>query len=784
VKAASIVVAGAIVFLLVACGGEHRPARERYNEGVAALENKEWEPAQKAFLDAMGQAGVDPELRFAAAYDLGLAYAGQAAQVAAATPPEADRALELYHQAATWFRDALRQRKDDEDARSNLAIALARAQALADEVNKGKNGLEPRLDKVIEEQREIRDGARGLWAAIQAAAAGADPLGQQGQYEALATRERALLAEAGVIGDLAGAEIAAIGAKAEEERSDEEKVRIVQLQNLDIYLQGARTAMGDARRQLQTLQGDAAHRRGEAALEQLKRAREQLLDPIAVLQAVAQDEVTLRQHTDALATIEGRGTLAADVAAKVPEAAPAWLTGETLAERQSALRDRTDEVAARLRAAVDGAAAAADGDAGAAPADPERERLLAQIRAALPAVDDASAAMDRARTALGANKLPSAVAAELDALVALGRAIEQFSELRQLIDLTLGQQQQLVSLFDPAENKELPAAERARAVDTGTAANLDRLARMQALIEAEKAKAEAEAAQAGQGQDPGQAAPPSEQPTEQLEAMRAQYAKAETLRGEALAKVQAMAAALAARGKDPVPPAKEAQAKLEELRTIFFSVIEHLQQLVRDQGETRDQTAAAHAVDDAGRAPLLPGLVGRQGGHVDIGEAIAQALAEQADAAAQAGAQQPQGQGPSPEKMAEAAQEVRDAVGQMQGATTDLTTARDQAQQASYDLQPVLDTQAKALEHLENALRLLSPPPPPEQQQDQKDQQQQEQQQDQKDQKDQQQQQQQAGEDADEAARRMQQVRDAEAQRRREQKERERSQPDPVDKDW
>jgi hypothetical protein len=247
-----------------------------------------------------------------------------------------------------------------------------------------------------------------------------------------------------------------------------------------------------------------------------------------------------------------------------------------------------------------------------------------------------------------------------------------------------------------------------------------------------------------------------------------------------------MKAALAARGKDPVAPAKEAEAKLEELRKIFFSVIEHLQQLVRDQGETRDQTAKAHALDDAGRAPLLPGLVGRETGHVDIGEAIAQALAEQADAAAQAG-EQPPGQGPSPEKIAEAAQAVRDAVGQMQEAGTQLTTARDQAQQASYDLQPVLDVQAKALEHLEEALRLLQPPPPPDQNQ-QKDQQQQDQQQQDQQQQDpkdqQQQQQQQAGEDADEAARRMQQVRDAEAQRRREQKERERAQPDPVDKDW
>jgi hypothetical protein len=328
--------------------------------------------------------------------------------------------------------------------------------------------------------------------------------------------------------------------------------------------------------------------------------------------------------------------------------------------------------------------------------------------------------------------------------------------------------------------------------------NLDRLQRLAALIADEKATAEAQAQQAAQGQDPGQAAPApaGEAQAQQLEALRAQYAKAEELRGQAMGQVEALRAALAARGKDPVAPAKAAQARIEELRKLFFSVIEHLQQLHRDQGETRDQTASAQAQDDAGRAPLLPGLVGRQGGHHELGQAIADALAEQADAAAQApeGAAQPGA--PSAQALADAAGEVRQAVDSMQDSNTGLTQARDQAQQASYDLQPVLDSQAKAIEHLENALRLLSPPPPPDPKNDQKqDQQKQDQEQGQDQQKqdqqqagsekdDKQDQQQQGGQDAQEAARRMQQVRDAEAQRRRDQQERQRTQPDPVDKDW
>ena len=51
-----------IAALAAGCAGEHRAARDKYNEGVAALAKGEYEPAEKALLEARNLAGVDPEL--------------------------------------------------------------------------------------------------------------------------------------------------------------------------------------------------------------------------------------------------------------------------------------------------------------------------------------------------------------------------------------------------------------------------------------------------------------------------------------------------------------------------------------------------------------------------------------------------------------------------------------------------------------------------------------------------------------------------------------------------
>jgi hypothetical protein len=749
----------ALLFAIVAAcdRGEHRAAREQYNQGIQLLAKGDFEAAQKALLDARSAAGVDPELRFRAAYNLGLAYAEHAEKVK--TPsgdaqPDLAKALELTQQAVSWFADAARLRKDDANTLANLAIVRARAQAISDELRKGEGKLEARLDAVIADQRGVLDEARGAWLAIKQAG-GTDPLAQQGTLTKLADKERGIVAEAGVIADLTADEIDAIGKKADDQRSDEEKVRVVQLKNLDLYLIEARNRIAEARRKLQELAAEDAVTRAESALDALKRAREQLLDPITVLREVAREELVLTQQTYAVAEAPA-------------DQVPAWMNGPSLALRQSILRERVEEVRARLAAATEQPLPA--------DAKPEQQKMIERVKLALPLVTQSSAAMDRAHYKLVDSKFKDAGTDEREALEALAKAIEHFADLKQTVDLASETQKQLVTLLSPEAATQVPAAERARETKDALAQNVARMTRIKELITEEVAKLDAQAAAPPAAQ--GSAAPQTdEQQKQALEQQKQMLTQAETLRGEAQKLIGQLDGAIKA-NKDPLTPAKAADAKLDELRRLFFSVIEHLQDLIRRQGETRDQTSSAHMEVDDVRRPKLPGIAGRQTEHGELAKAITDALAAQADAANKAQDAQQQQMG---KNLAAAADEVRLAQNDMADAKRVLDKAVSDANQ-SHSLDPVVKSQASALEHLMNALKLLQPPPKQDQQkqdqqkQDQQKQDQQKQDQQKQDQQKQDQQQQQQGGAG-------QRARDEDARRQRERREREGG-GDSVEKDW
>lgn len=768
-----------MMLVLAACGGEYRAARDTYNEGVTALASDDLETAEKKLLDARSAAGVDPDLRFAAAYDLGIAYALHADKLRNAKEADLPKALELAQQSVSWFSDALRLRKDDANTKANLAIVRARVQSISDELNKGAGKLEARLDALIGEQRAVLEDARGAWLAIKTAG-GTDPLAQQGTLTHLADRERGIVAEAGVIADLAADEIDGIGKKSEDKRTDEEKVRVLQLKNVDLYLIDGRTRIADARRKLQELAAEDGVAKAEAALVALKRAREQLLDPITVLRGVAQDQVEVYQDTVRATATSGKLELGPSTPEPKEPAAPAqiaWLAPPAIAQRQSGLRDRLEEVRARLAAATE---TPADPNK---PADPQQTKLLERVRAALPSVTEASAAMDRARQALEAQKLTDAGEQERAALIALSAAIEQFSDLKQTIELAYAEQQRIGALLSP-EGEKVP--DRAKETRDGLARNVARMTRLKELIADEVTQLAAKEQQLAQqaaapapAAGSGSAAPPAGPDPKQLEAAKQQLAqakeqltRAEELRGQAQGKLDELDKALTA-AKDPVTPAKEAETKIEELRKLFFSVIEHLQQLIRDQGDTRDQTSAANADDLFTREPKLPGLIGRQDGHGQMAKAITDALAAQADAAGkQQGPSQPGA--PDPKTLAQAADEVRQARDEMSDASRNLVKARD-AKQSSESLAPGVKSQGKAIEHLQEALKLLQPPPKQKQDQDKQDQQKQDQQKQDQQKQDQQQQQQKGGAS--------QRARDEDARRQKERRKQEGG-TDPVEKDW
>ncbi len=765
-----------LLLAIIACDkGEHREAREKFNEGVDQLVKADYEAAEKTLLEARSSAGVDPDLRFRAAYDLGMAYAAHADKLKTGKDADLSKALELEQQAASWFGDASRLRAEDSDTKANLAIVRARVQALSDELRRGEGKLENRLDGVIGEQRTLLDGARTAWLSIKQAG-GSDPLAQQGTLTHLADQERGIVAEAGVIGDLADDEIDSIGKKPQDKRSQDEQVRVVQLKNLDQYLADGRTKIAEARRKLQDLAAEEAVTRAEAALVSLKRAREQLLDPITVLREVARDELDTMKETQAVAEAEGNHKVL-DAKADKP-LIPAWMEPPKLGERQGGLHDRVEEVRARLAAAVENADKPMGTGSNAEPPKmtAEQAKLFERLKLALPFVTDASTAMERARGALVDSKLVDAGEAERDALIALAKAIEQFADLKQTIDLAWETQHQIVGLLSP-EAAKLAAAERASQTKDALAQNLARMGRIKELIGDEQAKLAAQEQQlddkAGAGN--GSAAPDPKQieaAKQQLAQAKQQMTAAESLRGDADKALGELVAAIKA-NKDPQPPAKLADSKIDELRKLFFSVIEHLQELLRDQGETRDQTSQANGEDDFTRAPKLPGLVGKQDEHDQMAKAIADALAKQADAAGKQQGGQP-GQ-PSPQEMAKnfaaAAAEVRLGDTDMTDAKSAIAKVQTTTTQ-SVSLKPAVDSQGKAIEHLQNALKLLQPP----QKQDQQKQDQQKQKQEQDKDKDKKQDQQQQGGAG-------QRARDEDARRQRDKQQHE-NQTDPVDKDW
>ncbi len=323
---------------------------------------------------------------------------------------------------------------------------------------------------------------------------------------------------------------------------------------------------------------------------------------------------------------------------------------------------------------------------------------------------------------------------------------------------------------------------------TPVARNRARLDRIAGLLADEKAQLDqheqqldAKLAQAGSGAGAGSgsAAQEATAAKEQLAQAKAQLDEAEQLRGQAATALAQLDGALAKNG-DPMPPAREADAKLKQLRELFFSVIEHLQELIRDQGETRDQTSASVAEDDFTRAPKLPALISRQDQHGAMAKAITDALAKQADAASKAAAQPQQGptkpqQGPDPKSARGRGRRGRKAQTDMADAHTAIDKSL-KATNVSVPLQPAVDSQGKAIEHLEAALKLLQPPQQNKNDKDQKKQDQQKQDQQKKDQQKKDQQQQPQGGAG-------QRARDDDARRQRERRERG-SAGDAVDKDW
>lgn len=797
--------------------------RARFNRANEALAAGDAISAAAGFRAARRDAPDDPTLRYAATFNLGMAAVARAEQ---AETPEAR--LSSLHEAADWFREAAALRPDEADPRHNLAVALRRALLLADEIARREDGdIETTLDALIERQRgQVARTAELLGAT--AGATGPDAAividRMRPAFDAAATDQRVLRTDADELAERVVREREAILRMAQDVRSPADTLRAAQLEGVLVYLDSAIERMGATRRQLRLRRPERAYRRGAAALGELKRARDQLRDPVEQIGLLLGETGELVRKTGALLATErpaGGGQAAARL--------PAFLTPTALEEDARRLTERVSELAARLTHAAEEASRAEAGAApppagapsAAQPGAPDPARLRAALAAAAPRVGEAATSLEAATTSLAAEQLSDALSSEAAAGRALADAQEQFFDLSRLLVVTHEDQARIadLALSDDAETAEA-RDEYAPLAAEMQARNLSRAARLETLLADERAKALAAAEQAAAQ------APSADEASDPRAAEKARFDAADGLLAAAIGEMEAARFGFeSTRVEWASSGAHAARARdhLETLRSLFYSLVEHLQALARDQVDLSDETndvaalAASEAAPDAARGPetraRAAALVDPQAGLETRAGALADVLLEQSQAAPPADAAS--GQAPSPAgdeaaAAAEAQETLRRAAEHVASAQLAMREAGQGLEDETAAFEPVQSAQTLAAEELARAIQLLQPPPPPEDSQGGEEQQQeqqpseggeQEQPQDGEAGADGEPEAQQGAGDADEGSREnppaegeealqdpgqlLQGVRDREAERRRDRERARREQRSrPVDRDW
>ena len=782
-------------------------SRALYNLALSKLQQQDLARAEQLLTTTRDKAGADAEARLRATYNLGWLEVQRADSLLQEQPEEALQAL---HKAADWFREAIDLRPKHEDSRYNLEIVLRRALALADSLAKrDQHDVLSLLNALLEQQRaylnELRNG-------VDLLAARADPnAAQQARpaFRQLSLSQLALLDEAQTVSERAEQELQVINAKEEQERSPEEQVQAAQLTQMLAYLHRARERMGQTRSQLRRLQAERGYRRAAAALAALKRAREQLQDPVARLDGLLTDGLEIARFSSVKALSE-QSLQHAEQAVL-----PTWLSNEYLSESQLSLSERLAELESGLAAGLAQAAEQTE-----TPTDEQQRQFINQLQVAQPLIAEALASFETATTALQETRLQEALQPQQIGLSKLRQAREQFLDLRRLLELVYQQEQQINGFMtepeagaEEVETKEqvdvteyLPLAgelhtkNKKRAARVGTMIADQISQALTAEEQAQQAVAQSQLSQQGQNQNPSQA-PPDPQVKANLQQAQAELQRltqadelqlkmqqsmhaADEILSNAVAATEEQQPAALVQVRDAVA---KALADIEALRRLFFSLIDHLKETASKQIDLADETEAITALADeenvsATQTQLGP-LQPRQQALADFTEQLLTALREQAEQTApQALAPDQDQQAAQAEdmqaRMRQAAEHVATAQAHMQQAATGMSNQQEELPKV---LTAVREQQDTAVTELQQALALLQPPQENQNQnQDQNQQQQQSEQQ-------QQNQQQQAEQQQQEIDPRqlLQGIRDREAERRRQQQQRNQKQGyEPVAKDW
>jgi len=509
--------------------------------------------------DARRDATDDVELRYAATYNLGIAATRRADSLEA---ENAEEALAALYEAADWFREAVVARPDESDPRHNLDVTLRRALILADQVaRENQQELDAELDAMIDAQRQRVSQAAGLLEAVVRS-------GELGSAEQLrpafrdsATQQRLILADASALGERVAREREQLLAVPDEERSPEDALKAAQLEGVLAHLDSAIERMGQTRRQLRQRRAERAYRRGSRALGDLKRARDQLRDPVSQIDILLAEVGGLARATSALASSGlPQDPSAGSTGSKGPTALPAFLTRESSEADSGEIEARVAELATRLALAAQ-----------------QTQQQTAE-------------AMGSVTAAIGEARFELALQGEVKAGEALAEAREHFFDLKQLLNVTHSDEQQLATLAvsdDPAVVQERDE------VIVGLAEiqsrNRSRGLRLADLLEQEKTDRIARLEAEGESE-----ADPSESPAERE---HQRFELANQLLGLASDAMRDTADALGDGAGEGDPDwsrvgeaATRAAEHLDSIRVLFYTIAEHVRKLALDQVDVRDQT--------------------------------------------------------------------------------------------------------------------------------------------------------------------------------------------------
>lgn len=754
-----------------------RDPRAVYNEAVEALAAHAYDDAERLLERARRDSAGDEELRFNASYNLGWVSVQQAGRVQGEDPQEALSRLE---RAADWFREAVQLRPENEEARQNLEVALKRALVLADELARNaQGGVEAAIAELVSRQRSLVGAVAGLLEA--ATAVEADPLAGndalRGAYRAHATAQRGVLSDADQLAGRIGDERDAIDARPEGESTPEDGMRSAQLTGVLEYLHRARERMGQARRQLRQQQGARAYRRTSAALGQLKRAQDQLRDPVGVLDQLLVDGRELARGSAVLALAQ---TVVPGLQDAMPEP-PAWLTRESLADGQSELAERATELQQRLAAGLERVAGV---DPAALP--PEQRELAEAVSEAEPLVRAGSDHAREAALRLAEGEMRRVPESQAQSLSNLSDARERFLDIRGLIEAAHGEQLRISEIVNSPEAKEGQGApdEFAPPLRFIQERNLQRTARLDSKLQQRGAQLDALALAVEEGTLPAEQEAPDPQ---RLADERKHIDIASQVLGLAVGAMEGVGKGLAETDEVDWEWVRSDTAvaleHLESLRRLFFSIVEHLRDVAGRQVDLADRTQDALALSvapDVDATAQAAPLVTQEQGLAEQALAIATALEQQSSEAGGVAGSDPQA-AEATERLRKAADHVMVAQSEMEATVVALSSPSD--------LEAARGAQDRAIEELAEALEILEPPgqdgggESPQQQDGSEGQQQQaggaEEEQEVPSEADSQQ----AGAPASDPGQLLQEVRDREAKRRRDRADRQ-SGYETVEKDW